>query len=105
MAKRLYTAFLISLILAAAAAAQTTATTGGVAGTTLANPYGAVTLRGIAPAPATAAAGPKQRYGGYFFRRRLRDRRRDRTGRLCHNGLAGVGPVIDGRDSSALDLQ
>jgi len=64
VAKRLYTAFLISLTLAAPAAAQTTATTGGVAGTTLANPYGAVTLRGIAPAPATAAAGQSSATAG-----------------------------------------
>jgi len=56
--KRLYTAFLFSLILGVPAAAQTTATTGGVAGTSLANPYGAVTLRGTATTPATAAATP-----------------------------------------------
>ena len=58
MVKPLYTAFLFSLILAAPAAAQTTATTGGIAGTTVANPYGAVTLRGAATTPATAAATP-----------------------------------------------
>jgi len=64
VAKPLSTAFLFSLILAAPAAAQTTATTGGVAGTTLANPYGAVTLRGTAAAPATAAAAPSSAASG-----------------------------------------
>ena len=58
MVKPLYTAFLFSLISIAPGAAQTAATNGGVAGTTLANPYGAVTLRGTAATPSTAAAAP-----------------------------------------------
>jgi hypothetical protein len=49
-------ALLFLIVLAAPAAAQTTATSGGVAGTSLANPYGAVTLPG-ATRPVTAAAG------------------------------------------------
>jgi len=53
-----YLALVFAVALAAPAAAQTTATTGGIAGTTLANPYGAVTLRGAATTPATAAATP-----------------------------------------------
>ena len=56
MVKPLYTAFLFSLMLAGPAAAQTTATTGGTAGTSLANPYGAVTLPGTTT-PTSGAAG------------------------------------------------
>ena len=56
MVKPLYTAFLFSLVLAGPAVAQTAATTGGVAGTSLANPYGAVTLPGT-PTPSSGAAG------------------------------------------------
>jgi len=55
MTKRLYVLWLFSIALAGTAAAQTTATTSGTAGTTLANPYGAVTLSGIT-APLVAAA-------------------------------------------------
>jgi len=54
--KQLYTGFLFSLMLAGPAAAQTAATTGGVAGTSLANPYGALTLPGTTT-PSSGAAG------------------------------------------------
>ena len=54
MAKPLYMALLFSVVLANAAAAQTS----GVAGTTQANPYGAVTLPGTTVTPSTAATAP-----------------------------------------------
>ena len=54
MAKPLYLALLFSVVLADAAAAQTS----GIAGTTQANPYGAVTLPGTTVTPSTAATAP-----------------------------------------------
>ena len=54
MAKPLYMALLFSVVLADAAAAQTS----GIAGTTQANPYGAVTLPGTTVTPSTAATAP-----------------------------------------------
>jgi hypothetical protein len=54
MAKPLYMALLFSVVLADLAAAQTS----GVSGTTVANPYGAVTLPGTTVAPSTAATAP-----------------------------------------------
>jgi hypothetical protein len=54
MAKPLYMALLFSVVLADAAAAQTS----GTAGTTQANPYGAVTLPGATVTPSTAATAP-----------------------------------------------
>jgi hypothetical protein len=54
MAKPLYMALLFSVVLADAAAAQTS----GIAGTTQANPYGAVTLPGTTVTPSTAANAP-----------------------------------------------
>jgi len=54
MARPLYMALLFSVVLADPAAAQTS----GIAGTTLASPYGAVTLLGTTVAPSTAATAP-----------------------------------------------
>ena len=54
MAKPLYMALLFSVVLADAAAAQTS----GIAGTGLANPYGAVTLPGATVAPPITATAP-----------------------------------------------
>jgi len=54
MAKPLYMALLFSVVLTDAAAAQTS----GIAGTTQANPSGAVTLPGTTVAPSTTALAP-----------------------------------------------
>jgi len=54
--KPLYMALLFLIVLARVAPAQTAATTGGVAGTSLANPYGALTLPGTTT-PSSGAAG------------------------------------------------
>ena len=54
MAKPLYLALLFSVVLADAAGAQTS----GIAGTTPANPYGAVTLPVTTVTPSTAATAP-----------------------------------------------
>jgi hypothetical protein len=54
MAKPLYMALLFSVVVADAGAAQTS----GIAGTTQANPYGALTLPGTTVTPSTAATAP-----------------------------------------------
>ena len=64
MAKPLYTALLFLIVLARVAPAQTAATTGGVAGTTLANPYGAVRLPAATAAPSTVSTGSSSAAAG-----------------------------------------
>ena len=54
MAKPLYLALLLCAVLAASAAAQTS----GIAGSSLATPYGAVRLPATTAAPSSAAAAP-----------------------------------------------
>ena len=59
MAKRLYVAFLFSVVLGGSAAAQTS----GVAGIGLTNPYGAVALPGITTRSGAAAGSSSQPAG------------------------------------------
>jgi hypothetical protein len=68
MAKRLHISLLFLPVLAGSASAQTTATTSGIAGITLANPYGAVALPGTTAASPTAAVAPSTAVASPYLR-------------------------------------